>query len=61
LAERQDGAGEKKERGDSKGETETETERESCSIAQAGLELEILLPQPLECWNYRHVIHASHS
>jgi hypothetical protein len=24
-------------------------------IAQAGLELSILLPQPPECWDYRHV------
>jgi hypothetical protein len=23
-------------------------------VAQAGLELSILLPQPLECWEYRH-------
>jgi hypothetical protein len=25
----------------------------SCHLAQAGLELSILLPQPLKCWNYR--------
>jgi hypothetical protein len=26
-----------------------------CSMAQAGLELVVLLPQPGECWDYRHV------
>jgi hypothetical protein len=27
----------------------------SCYVAQAGLKLEILLPQPLQCWDYRCV------
>jgi hypothetical protein len=27
----------------------------SCYVAQSGLELTILLPQPPKCWNYRHV------
>jgi hypothetical protein len=27
----------------------------SCYATQAGLELEILLPQPPECWGYRGV------
>jgi hypothetical protein len=26
----------------------------SCQIAQAGFDLVILLPQPPECWDYRH-------
>jgi hypothetical protein len=27
----------------------------SASLAQADFELKILLPQPPECWNFRHV------
>jgi hypothetical protein len=30
-------------------------EKKSHFIAQAGLELEFLLPQPAECWDYRRV------
>jgi hypothetical protein len=29
-------------------------EIESCCVAQAGLKLLILLPQPGQCWDYRH-------
>jgi hypothetical protein len=32
------------------------TELESCYVAQAGLKLEILLPQPPECWSYKCVL-----
>jgi hypothetical protein len=28
----------------------------SCYVAQAGLEFKILLPQPPDCWDYRHVL-----
>jgi hypothetical protein len=27
-----------------------------CYVAQADLELGILLPQPLKCWGYRHAL-----
>jgi hypothetical protein len=26
----------------------------SCHVTQAGFQLQIFLPQPLECWDYRH-------
>jgi hypothetical protein len=28
-------------------------ERGSCNVSQTGLELTIILPQPLKCWDYR--------
>jgi hypothetical protein len=29
------------------------SESESCNVAETGFKLEILLPQPPECWDYR--------
>lgn len=33
----------------------------SPSATQAGLKLEILLPQPFECWNYKYALSESDS
>jgi hypothetical protein len=37
------------------------SEKGSCHVAQPGFKLLILLPQLLECWDYRHAPHPGYT